>query len=403
MSRLKPFSSPLWRSRPLLLLLFFCLLTICSFSTIHEIYSRPLNPVSTLMVEPAAADLPHTNLVPEEIFTESLNLDQSVLSGALLLIEGYEGKGSGQEGRGRGVSLGDVPLAEVVPAQRSPSAALGQEDCVTILVMGVDSRMAGGHVSRTDTLMLLQVCPKAQTVSLLSIPRDLYVFIPGYGNDRVNTALVHGAAAGDAAAGVALILETVQTTFQVPIDHYVLVDFHAVIDAIDALGGVDVYVPYTIDDPTFPDMNYGYDPLYLAEGEHHFDGTLALKYARTRHQDNDFYRARRQQQLLFALHQKVLDLGLAHFLEQVPTLYEKVRYGVFTDLSLQQIVTLAQLADTIPPENMMVDVLDEDYVQNYTTPGGARVLLLLPAETQILIAEMFSTPATAATIIQNKP
>ncbi|MBK9052600.1 MAG: LCP family protein [Chloroflexi bacterium] len=401
MLRLKPFSSPLWRSRPLLLLLFFCLVTICSFSVIHEIYSRPLNPVSALMVEPAAADIPVAGLPPEDNLTESLTPDPpSVLSGALLLAEGDQGKGSGQEG---GASLADVPLVEVVPAPRDPSGVLGQADCVTILVMGVDSRMAGGLISRTDTLMLLQVCPQAQTVSLLSIPRDLYVSIPGVGNDRINAALVYGAAAGDAAAGVALVMETVQTTFQVPIDHYILVDFHAVIDAIDALGGVDIYVPYTIDDPTFPDMNFGYDPLYLAEGEHHFDGAMALKYARTRHQDNDFYRARRQQQLLFALHQKVLALGLANFLEQVPTLYEKVRYGVFTDLSLEQIVALTQLADTIPPENITANVLDENYVQNFTTPGGASVLLLLPAETQILIAEMFSTPATAATIIQNEP
>lgn len=373
MPRIKLFSSPLWRSKLLLLIFFFCVLTICSFSAINEIYSRPLNPIAAYLPATTPSDttiLPATPLNAEAYPTATVLPDPIVSHNDTSAPPDKQAVGS-------------------VPVNRHSLDELTVSDCVTILMLGVDSR-AGGLVSRTDTIMLLKVCPEAKTVALLSIPRDLYVLIPGVGYDRINTALVHGAAAGDLAQGMALMMKTVQTTFAVPIHHYILVDFQAVIKLIDALGGVNIDVPYTIDDPTFPDMNYGYDPLYIIAGEHHFDGEMALKYARTRHQDNDFYRARRQQQLLFALYQQVLGLGLTGFLEDVPTLYQQVRHGVFTDLSLDQIVTLAQLGDSIPSENIVADVLDDSYVASFSTPEGARVLRLRPTETKTLIANMFA-------------
>lgn len=262
-------------------------------------------------------------------------------------------------------------------------------DRVNILLLGVDSRLGYSLISRTDTMMLISIQPSQNRIALLSIPRDLYVDIPGHGRDRINTAFVYGSAGNNPTAGAALVMQTVADTLGVPVDHYLLVDFSAVIKIVNILGGIDIYVPYTIDDPTFPDMSYGYDPLYIPEGLHHFDGEMALKYARTRHQDNDFYRAQRQQQLLFAVHRKVLALGLTELLNRAPALYERLKNGVFTDLSLQEIIRIIQVAADIPAEAIQADVLDYDYVRAHRTEAGASVLILEKHKVMPLVERLF--------------
>jgi LCP family protein required for cell wall assembly len=217
----------------------------------------------------------------------------------------------------------------------------------------------------------------------------LYVVLPGRGRDRINTAFVYGSANNNPAGGALLAMQTVEYNLGVYIDHYILVDFSAVVNGINELGGIDVYVPYNINDPTFPDMNYGYDPLYISAGQQHFDGLTALKYARTRHQDNDFYRARRQQQVVLAVRDKVLSLGLSALISRAPQLYSQFEQGIRTDLSLQQIIQLAQIAGDIPDENIRNEVLDHNYVSNYTTETGASVLIPLNEEIAPLILQMF--------------
>lgn len=259
----------------------------------------------------------------------------------------------------------------------------------TILLMGVDSRLGRSIVSRTDVMMLISFHPGTDTISILSIPRDLYVPIPGHGRDRINTAFVHGSDGGNPAGGAELAMQTVENALGVAIDHYVLVDFSTLIRVVDGLGGIYVDVPYTIDDPTYPDMNYGYDPLYIPEGLHYFDGATALKYARTRHQDNDFYRAQRQQQLIFAIRQKVLSLGVVDLIGRTPALYERVKNGIFTDLSLEELVQSVRVASNIPAENIDSAVLDYDYVIDYQSEDGASVLLLVKYKATPLIQNLF--------------
>ena len=176
--------------------------------------------------------------------------------------------------------------------------------------------------------------------------------------------------------GAALAMQTVEYNLGVPINHYLLVDFSAVINGIDSLGGIDVNVPFTINDPTFPDMNYGYDPLYIPAGLQHFDGLTALKYARTRHGDNDFYRAQRQQQVLLAARDKVIGLGVSGLLAKAPIFYQQLEQGIRTDLSLDELVSLAKTASDISSENIHNQVIDHNYVSSYTTEQGASVLIL---------------------------
>ncbi len=291
---------------------------------------------------------------------------------------------------------GQLPPVQVIdggvaatPTPAPTIAAWDGDSRVNILLMGIDRRPGEGFVSRTDTMMILSIDPQTDTASILSVPRDLYVQIPGYHEDRINTALVLGAREGDYLDGAALAMQTVSYNLDIPIHHFVLVDFGAFVRTIDLLGGIDVNVPYEINDPEYPDMNYGYDPLYIPAGMQHFDGTMALKYARTRHGDTDFNRADRQQQVLFAARQKAQELGVGEMLLRAPSLYREVEDGIRTDLSLEQMLRLAKTVSDIPAANIRNEVLDFEYVSSYRTPGGASVLLLRPEVAMPLIHSLF--------------
>ncbi|MCC6606011.1 MAG: LCP family protein [Anaerolineae bacterium] len=286
----------------------------------------------------------------------------------------------------------DVPT--LMPGQATPTLIPTSEpwegtDRVNILLMGIDRRPGEAFISRTDTMMLISLDPVTESASILSIPRDLYVLIPGHGRDRINTAFVYGSAGNNPVGGAALAMQTVEYNLGVPINHYILVDFSAVINGINALGGIDVYVPTAINDPTFPDMDYGFDPLIIPAGQQHFDGAMALKYARTRHQDNDFGRASRQQQVVLAVRQKAAALGFTGLVAQAGTLYRQVENGVRTDLTLEQMIRLATAANSIDSENIYNEVLDYDYVSSYRTEAGAAVLILDNQKAAVLIQELF--------------
>jgi polyisoprenyl-teichoic acid--peptidoglycan teichoic acid transferase len=275
----------------------------------------------------------------------------------------------------------------------TPAPALADWDGsgrVNILVLGIDRRPGEAFVSRTDSMMVISMNPQTKTATVLSLPRDLYVQIPGYGQDRINTALVYGALNGDYLDGAALAMQTVSFNLDIPIHHFILVDFGAFTRAVDQLGGVTVNVPYAIDDPNYPDMNYGYDPLYIPAGLQQFDGSLALKYARTRHADSDFNRAYRQQQILFAMRDQAMSLGIGEFLRRAPSLYRDLESGVRTDLSLDQMLRLGKTMSDIPRDTIRSGVLDTNYVSSYRTPAGASVLLLNQEAAFPFIQSLFS-------------
>lgn len=301
------------------------------------------------------------------------------------------------EGVGGGLSpvngeLAPVPIVEgatVAPTIQPTVGAWEGNERVNILLVGIDRRPGEAFVSRTDSMMVISVNPETDSMSVLSIPRDLYVQIPGYGQDRINTAVVYGSREGDYLDGAALAMQTVSSNLGIPIHHFVMVDFGAFVRTIDLLEGIDVQVPYEINDPMYPDMDYGYDPLYIPAGLQHFDGQTALKYARTRHADSDFNRAYRQQQVLFAARNKALNLGIGEMILKAPSLYREVESGIRTDLSLEQIMRLGKTVSDIPSDNTRNAVLDQDYVTSYRTPGGASVLLLNADVAMPMIQDLF--------------
>jgi LCP family protein required for cell wall assembly len=216
---------------------------------------------------------------------------------------------------------------------------------------------------------------------MLSIPRDLYVPIPGQSDmQRINAAYALGELQ-QPGQGPKLAMQTIQYNFGIQVNSYVLVSFEAVIGVVDAIGGIDVDVPKAIDDPEYPDMNYGYDPLYIPAGHIHMDGQLTLKYARTRHQDSDYDRTYRQQQVILAIRQKILKPEvLTQVVGQAPALWNQYSKGLITDFTLDQLLSLGWYVKDIPPSNIKRGTIQDQYAQavqyqgeTVITPNRARI------------------------------
>lgn len=261
----------------------------------------------------------------------------------------------------------------------------------TVLLVGLDRRPGEtGLAYRTDTMLLVSVDPNAHTLGMLSIPRDLYVVVPGYSQrQRVNTPMVLGEIVRPG-NGPTLMMQTVQYNFGIHVHDYMVVDFNAFITVVDAIGGVDIDVPYNIADPQYPDMYYGYDPFYLRAGPQHLNGATALKYARTRHGDSDFQRAERQQQVISAIRDKVLSLNmLPQLIIQAPSMFGNLKDDVYTGLTLDQLIQLAWYMKDIPADNIHKGVVDEHYSVPWTTPDGAQVLVPDSARLGPLMVNVF--------------
>ncbi|MEA3339662.1 MAG: LCP family protein, partial [Chloroflexota bacterium] len=268
---------------------------------------------------------------------------------------------------------------------------------VNILVMGIDQR---GHEQgpwRTDTMLVLTIDPVSMTGGMLSIPRDLWVPIPGYEEGRINTAHYLGDLYDYPGGGPALAAKTVQYNLGVHIHHYARVNFTAFEEVVDRIGGIDIYVEEEINDPTYPSSDpadpYSYDPLYITAGWQHFDGEMALKYARTRHSEGgDFDRAKRQQKVMMAVFEQITRLDmLPQLASQAPDLWQMLEDSVVTDLALDKIVALARLASEVKPEDIRYAVIDEHYTQFWETTDGQQVLIPLRDGIRELRDSIFTT------------
>src|SRR5690625_2832316 len=165
-------------------------------------------------------------------------------------------------------------------------------DNVTVLIMGIDQnekrQEQEGDVTRTDALILATLNKDDKSVKLLSIPRDSYVYIPEIGyEDKINHAHAFG--------GTYATIETVENLLDIPVDYYVKLNFYAFVDVIDAIGGVEVEVPYEFKESNSDDKR---DSIHLFEGKQILDGEEALALARTRKKDNDVARGKRQLEII---------------------------------------------------------------------------------------------------------
>jgi polyisoprenyl-teichoic acid--peptidoglycan teichoic acid transferase len=283
---------------------------------------------------------------------------------------------------------GAQPASVSNPQPKPPAFSLGNER-VNILLMGIDSRPGETDPARTDVMMVVSVDPLTKRVAMLSIPRDLWVPIPGFGENRINTAYFDGEAKKLPGGGPALAEKTIQYNFGVHINYYIVVNFGGFKKGVDALGGVTIDVPHDINDPSFPDDVYGFKGLVITKGVHHFNGQEALDYARTRHQDSDFGRMRRQQQVLVAVKEQALT---AETLLKIPALWAARDNAVWTDLTLDKIIAFAQLAREVKADDIKEAVVDESMALGIVTPGGAMVLWPDREKIRTVIDDLFKTP-----------
>ncbi|MCU0498355.1 MAG: LCP family protein [Anaerolineae bacterium] len=174
-----------------------------------------------------------------------------------------------------------------------------------LLVMGIDARPGEGLATRADTIMIVGLQPSSFSVSVLSIPRDVFIDVPGYGLQRINTINVLGEQSDS--GGPSLFNAAIERNFAIGIDRYVRLDFQAFIRLIDAVGGITVDVPERVVDYNYPTLDGGTMIVEFQTGPQLMDGQRALIYARTRHQDDDYRRAARQQEVIQALAAKLLN------------------------------------------------------------------------------------------------
>jgi LCP family protein required for cell wall assembly len=245
------------------------------------------------------------------------------------------------------------------------------ENQTTILLLGSDKRPWDSGF-RTDTIILLVLNPTQGTVSLLSFPRDLYVYIPGWTQDRINTAFYHG--------GFKTLAATLQQNFGVKPDHYVLINFRSFKQIIDSLGGLDVKVGQ----PLY-DRIQGKGWVTIKKGLVNMDADMVLWYSRSRKTTNDFARNRRQQEVLVAMFEKFLSLDA---LKRLPELYKMYKKSVSTDLGLTDGLAMLPLAlQLVDTSRIKRYYVSPQHVWDYITPGGAMVLMPREAEIRKLVKQ----------------
>jgi LCP family protein required for cell wall assembly len=249
------------------------------------------------------------------------------------------------------------------------------EPVINILLLGTDERPDEYSPPRTDTIILLSFNPNTGAVGMISMPRDLWVPIPTLNTTtKINTAYMLGEMSDYPGGGAQLIKDTVSSFVGRPVDYYVRVNFDGFREIIDLIGGVTIDVPYTIHDEEYPTSDYGVETFHLDAGIQHLDGETALKFARTRHGDSDYGRARRQQDIIRSVAQQVTDAGmLPQLLSRVPQLLMTMQNSIQTDIPVQLGVDLAQRMRNGGDTQQLV--LDNRYGEETFSSEGAWILL----------------------------
>jgi LCP family protein required for cell wall assembly len=256
-----------------------------------------------------------------------------------------------------------------VAAAQAPAAPAGVQP-FTVLLLGSDDdqKFDPNHVL-TQSMILVRVDPAARSVTMLSIPRDLWVPLASGGQNKIDVAYANG--------GAPTAVRTVEEDFGIHIDNYVWVGLKGLIQLIDSLGGVDVVTSNPVMDDFYPnDINsgnpYGYQRVAVLPGPQHLDGVNAMQYVRSRHSDQrgDFGRSQRQQQVLLALRAKAKNLTPAN----LPDLATAFNGELKTNISLQQVRALLPIASQIQPGSIKQIVLLGSYTSQAVI-GGADSLL----------------------------
>jgi LCP family protein required for cell wall assembly len=243
---------------------------------------------------------------------------------------------------------------------------------INILLLGTDQDLKTN--SRTDTIILASLDTINKKVSLLSIPRDTRVNIPGFGENRINAANILG--------GVDLVKQTISGLINVPIDYYVITNFEGFKGIIDTLGGVEIDVEQNMKYRTYDGM------IDLKKGVQRLDGEKALQYVRYRHDKlGDITRTQRQQKFLTALAKEMIQ---AKTIFKLPALLPKLSEAVNTDLSIKQMMALAKEFGSYDLTSITVQTLPGNFVDL----NGASFWYVDPEKSRQVVMEVFAGKST---------
>jgi len=249
-----------------------------------------------------------------------------------------------------------------------------EKGMTNILLTGIGG---GNHdgANLTDTIIVAGIDYKNKLVPMLSVPRDLFVETKQTGRSRINEVLYAAINKYGKEEGMTVLKDTISKLTGLPIQYYLKIDFGGFEKIVDDLGGVDLIVEEDIYDPEYPkDGTILYETFSIKKGPQHLDGKTALKYARSRHGNSggDFGRAKRQQQLIYALKDKALSMDILTSPAKIQKLFASVSDSIETNLSLAEIIELAKLAKDMGKESTVPLVMNDDP----TACGG---LLYTPA------------------------
>jgi len=257
-----------------------------------------------------------------------------------------------------------------VPAPAKPPPPLASSQRINVLLLGSDNdQKFQQNALLSQTMIVVSIDPRTHQVTLLSLPRDLWVDIPSHASAKIDLAFAQG--------GAPLARATVEKAFKIPIHYYAWIGLNGLVRVVDRLGGVDVDILHPVLDDNYPndfsDSGYGTERVYLAAGPQHLDGRRTLQYVRSRHGDllSDFGRSIRQQQVLLALEQRMAGMDLV---TAIPTLAKDLKGHVKTDLDLVRLTQLALFMRGLHGGDVR-QAFVTPYVHDATSADGQQILV----------------------------
>ena len=299
-----------------------------------------------------------------------------------------------------------IPSASPIPPAADPIAL--PDGVVNVMLLGTDHRLHRDSF-RADTIVVVSINTNESTVSMLSFPRDLYVYIPGWTMHRINAAYLFGEGYGWPGGGPGLTRETLMYNFGIPIHYYAEVNIDGFKQIVDSMGGIDVPVdcavagprlreprlwPEDFDTPQaffdYTDDPANYDDYTLGVGVHHMDGETAMWYMRVRMGYGDLDRTRRQQQVMRAMWRQAQNTDM---LLRIPEMWAAIGGVVRTDMGLGNMLELAPLAADLDTSRVRSAVFTPDTVTSWYTPDIGYVLVPNQPAVQNLVAQATHPPA----------
>lgn len=285
-------------------------------------------------------------------------------------------------------SPGPTQITPIPP----PAPTFLDIESINFLLIGADRKTSS---FRTDVLILVNFQPEHNAINLISIPRDLYVYIPGWTMQRINAAYQHGESSSFPGTGPQLLGDTIMYNLGIEIDFFALVDFDGFINIVDILGGIEVpitcaYTDWRVIDPEEDIQDEeNWELFTVGPGAVEMDGDLALWYARSRKKSSDFDRGRRQQELLRSIYAQALQLKM---ISKIPQLYQEMNASIKTNMSLNDTLAISPLIANISSAQIRSYYINNSLVTGWRSPQGASLLLPKHSAIQNMLKEALNPP-----------